>query len=174
MRIARRVTQQGEPLTLIYATDAQDDRMALSEWNPHLIYVEGGNTFWLQHCIEKGNYSALITEACTGPNGSVYCGKSAGAIVAGKSIETATWKGWDDPSVVPGRERYDQWIGCMGFGFVGDQSFFPHYGSEWADLVKEKTASGSMSDTICLREEDVCCIVGELGSRIVLGSEFNP
>ena len=26
-------------------------------------------------------------------------GASAGAIVAGKSIETALWKGWDDPGV---------------------------------------------------------------------------
>ncbi|KAL7480304.1 hypothetical protein ACHAW6_005998 [Cyclotella cf. meneghiniana] len=153
----------------------KDDKIALSEWNPHIIYVEGGNTFWLQHCIEKGNYSTLLKEACTGPNGSVYCGKSAGAIVAGKSIETATWKGWDDPSVVPGRESYDRWIGCAGLGFVGDESFFPHYGNQWRDLVKEKTASGTMmSDTTtCLHEEEVCCIVAEPKQRFVLGSRCN-
>eukprot|EP00804_Cyclotella_cryptica_P026337 CCRYP_007660-RA/>CCRYP_007660-RA protein AED:0.22 eAED:0.22 QI:364/1/1/1/1/1/2/1660/321 len=152
----------------------EDDKIALCEWNPHLIYVEGGNTFWLQHCIEKGHYSTLIKEACTGPNGSVYCGKSAGAIVAGKSMETATWKGWDDPSVVPGRESYDQWIGCPGFGFVSDESFFPHYSSEWLDLVKEKTASGPLSETTtCLHEDNVCCVVGELRERFVLGSNFD-
>lgn len=27
----------------------ENDRAALSTWHPHLIYVEGGNTFWLQH-----------------------------------------------------------------------------------------------------------------------------
>ena len=31
--------------------------------------------------------------------GCLYIGASAGAIVAGKSIETALWKGWDDPAV---------------------------------------------------------------------------
>ena len=32
-------------------------------------------------------------------SGCLYVGASAGAIVAGKSIETALWKGWDDPGV---------------------------------------------------------------------------
>ncbi len=40
---------------------------------------------------------------------TVYMGNSAGAIVvAGAHIDTAHWKGWDDPSVVPAptvRER---------------------------------------------------------------------
>jgi len=66
---------------------------ALNSWRPHLIYVEGGNTFWLQHCIEKGNWLNQIKSACVGPNASaVYVGKSAGAIICGKNVETATWK----------------------------------------------------------------------------------
>jgi len=133
---------------------------AITHWDPHIIYVEGGNTFWLQHCIEKGNYSQLIVDACTGVDGSVYCGKSAGAIVAGANIETATWKGWDDPSVVPGKESYDKWCECKGFGFVGNTSFFPHMSSDWENLMREKM-EGEMGNTMRLREEDVCCVVGE-------------
>ena len=34
-----------------------------------------------------------------------YVGVSAGAILAGKSCDTAYWKGWDDPTVVPEEER---------------------------------------------------------------------
>eukprot|EP01082_Thalassiosira_pseudonana_P011671 g10490.t1 g10490 contig4:1967476-1968709(+) len=100
------------------ASAPETDKDSLTTWNPHVIYVEGGNTFWLQHCIDKGNYSKLIKEACTGNDGAVYCGKSAGAIVAGSNVSTATWKGWDEPSVVPGRETYNQWMDCKGFGFL--------------------------------------------------------
>jgi len=55
----------------------KDDKDAISTW-PYLIYVEGGNTFWLQHCIEKGDYSTLLKNACIGSSGAVYMGKSAG------------------------------------------------------------------------------------------------
>ena len=30
-----------------------------------------------------------------------YAGVSAGAILAGRTCDTAYWKGWDDPTVVP-------------------------------------------------------------------------
>eukprot|EP00978_Attheya_sp_CCMP212_P041237 scaffold233774_cov49-Attheya_sp.AAC.2 len=70
----------------------QNGADALQSWEPHLIYVEGGNTFWLQHCMDKGMWTSRIMSACTGPNAAVYCGKSAGAIVAGSTVGTATWK----------------------------------------------------------------------------------
>lgn len=151
----------------------KDATYALSGWNPHLIYVEGGNTFWLQYCIEKGNYPQAIIDSCTGKNGAVYCGKSAGAIVAGNYIETAIWKGWDNPSIVPERESYDQWIGCKGFGFAGNRSFFPHYSSEWESLVKEKTKLEPMSGTVeVLYEDAVYGVFGDSGKRFVLGSKL--
>ncbi len=72
----------------------RDGKESLTTWSPHLIYIDGGNTFWLQHCIEKGNWSDLIIEACSSANANpaMYVGSSAGAIVAGKYVETATWK----------------------------------------------------------------------------------
>ncbi len=78
----------------------KDGIEALTDWKPHLIYIEGGNTFWLHHCMNKGDidWSNLISDACCVPSASerrpaLYIGKSAGAIVAGKYVETATWKG---------------------------------------------------------------------------------
>ena len=44
----------------------KDGKEALSSWKPHLIYVEGGNSFWLQHCIDKGDWVDDIVRACTG------------------------------------------------------------------------------------------------------------
>ena len=138
---------------------------ALTTWAPHLVYVEGGNTFWLQHCVEKGNWAPHLRAACTGPDASsVYIGKSAGAIIAGATVETATWKGWDDPSVVPGKETYDDWKGYPGLDMVGSQSFFPHMSDDWENTVAEKRQEvqpKELADKIvCLGEYDACCIDG--------------
>lgn len=133
-----------------------------------VIYVEGGNTFWLQHCIEKGNYSQSIIDACTGEAGAVYCGKSAGAIVAGDEVSTATWKGWDDPSVVPSKETYDDWKGVQGFHFAENLSFFPHMSEDWTELVQEKMKGMESSNTCCLEENQVCCVIGESMNAFVV------
>ena len=85
----------------------ESGKEAIREWKPHLVYVQGGNTFWLHHCMEKGDWAKDLTDACccdydcdssSNTNGSlssfsaVYCGVSAGAILAGESMQTACWK----------------------------------------------------------------------------------
>jgi len=156
----------------------KEGKQALTGWNPHVIYLEGGNTFWLHHCMEKGeeDWFQLIKDACccctstikddSDRRPALYIGKSAGAIVAGKYVETATWKGWDDPSCVPGKESYDDWKGAspsFGFNLVGDASVFPHMSENWQDLVDEKRDSLPQdSDLYCLREFDACCVEGSI------------
>jgi peptidase E len=147
---------------------------ALTQWNPHIIYVEGGNTFWLWHCIDKGNWAKLITDACcteidSAHRPSLYIGKSAGAIVAGKYVETACWKGWDDPSIVPGKEEYYDWKNCIGLNMVGGASFFPHMTEEWTDLVEEKMSEMGLHrekdfdhdhGLYALNDNSTCCVEG--------------
>jgi peptidase E len=139
---------------------------SLTSWNPHLIYVEGGNTFWLQHCIDKGDWSQLIIDACSSSNENpaMYIGKSAGAIVAGKFVETATWKRWDDPSVVPGRETYEDWKGKIGLNLAGGASFFPHMSDDFDSLVEEKRDDlneymQDESDNLFAIREEGCCFI---------------
>jgi peptidase E len=72
------------------------------------VYVEGGNTFWLAHHLRRTSFREALMDACSPADGSngasqgrdpLYVGISAGAIVAGKSIATALWKGYEqDPS----------------------------------------------------------------------------
>jgi len=149
---------------------------SLTTWAPHVVYVEGGNTFWLQHCLEQGDWAAHILNACTGPEAtSVYIGKSAGAIVAGATVETATWKGWDDPSVVPGRETYEDWQGCPGLAMVDQASFFPHMSADWESLVKQK--QHDMKDEerskriVCLQECDAYCVDGTSLTAMMVSGE---
>lgn len=146
----------------------RDGKEAFSTWNPTVIYVEGGNTFWLQHCIDKGEYSQLIIDACTGESGAVYCGKSAGAIIAGDDVSTATWKGWDDPTVVPNRDTYEDWIGTKGLQFADSASYFPHMSDDWIELVNDKVKGKKPDSTCCLRENEVCCITGESRNTFVV------
>jgi len=169
---------------------------ALTDWKPHLIYLEGGNTFWLQHCINKGSWIGPLLSACrSGGDGSpaMYMGKSAGAILAGKWMETASWKGWDDPTVVPGKEHYEDWKGDYGMNLVVGASIFPHMNQDWESTVEEKWSilgrqeeiHGKRLDSIesdgaiteeedtrrnlfCLQEGDVCCVDGGTKDRFVV------
>jgi hypothetical protein len=81
------------------------------------------------------------------------------------------YQGWDDPSVVPGKETYDDWKGVKGFGLVGDSSFFPHMGDQWKELVAEKqNGMPATSKVYCLRDEEVCCVDGRTKSIEIVSS----
>ena len=143
----------------------------ISQWNPHLIYVEGGNTFWLYHCIQKGAWMDSLKHIITTPN-TVYIGTSAGAILAGATVNPATWKQWDDPTIVPGMEHYEDWhSGIPGWNVAGGASFFPHMAPEWQPVVTNRLQTMT-TDVHCLADDDVCWINGtQQGLTILRGSQ---
>jgi len=136
---------------------------ALGDWAPHLVYVQGGNTFWLYHCLVKGNWRDRFVRLLERGD-TFYCGASAGAIVVGASMQTACWKGWDDPRVVPGMETYDDWQTVAGLRMCGSSAFFPHYiESEWSEVVRAngaKLKDETRVETWCLRDDQVCLVDG--------------
>ena len=147
---------------------------ALGKWNPHVVYVEGGNTFWLHHCLENGNWREAL-QALVQRDDTLYCGASAGMIVAGAAMETACWKGWDDPSVVPGRESPDDWRGVPGLDWCGGWAFFPHHvDGEWGETVRQRGAElrkqvrGGVVEVCSLRDDQVCHVDGAAGRIAIL------
>ena len=84
------------------------------------------------HVLELGKKCLLSYHMLIILSPHIICSNSctSTAIVAGSNISTATWKGWDDPAVVPGKES-DDWLDYNGFGFSGMNSYFPHMSSEW-------------------------------------------
>jgi Peptidase family S51 len=145
-------------------------KQALEEWKPHLMYVQGGNTFWLHHCMDKGGWGhdvrRLVRDGAT-----YYCGSSAGAILAGRQMEAATWKEWDDCSVVPGRDQYRDWDAVGGLGMVGPHSFFPHMTGDWQPLVDRKRMDDDRNNfVVCLRDQDVCLVDGSARALTILSS----
>jgi hypothetical protein len=159
-----------------------DGRHALAGWTPHLVYVQGGNTFWLHHCLDKGKWGPPLVELLR-DGSTYYCGASAGAILAGVSMDPATWKKWDDCSVVPGRENYADWRDVRALRLAGPHSFFPHMSDEWKALVDRKVSetTGGRSPVgvdrtgyghivVCLRDQDVCLVDGSAETLEILSS----
>jgi hypothetical protein len=87
----------GSPVRVDCIDCAQDgtERVEGSLRSASCVWVTGGNTFFLWHHMRMSGAAALIADRVG--DGCLYVGQSAGAIVAGYSIETAFWKGWDDP-----------------------------------------------------------------------------
>lgn len=100
--------------------------------------------------MEKGGWEEdLVAACCPGSStsdddnksrfSSIYCGVSAGSILAGASMQTACWKEWDDPSVVPDKPTYEDWTQIRGLDATGGVSWFPHMTEEWRDMTQAKT-----------------------------------
>lgn len=94
-----------------------------------VIFVEGGNTFYLMYWIRKSGLDKLLSDLLA--ETKVYVGVSAGSIIVGPSIESAGWEGGDDPNVV----TLDSFVGLKLTGFC----VFPHYDESQLEIVKEKS-----------------------------------
>ena len=81
------------------------ESLDLAGWpKPHLaehlasfdvLYVQGGNTFYLLEEMRRSGADRIIQELVAA-RGAVYCGVSAGSIVAGPEIAVAGWSpDWD-------------------------------------------------------------------------------
>ncbi|MBI1866421.1 MAG: Type 1 glutamine amidotransferase-like domain-containing protein [Candidatus Staskawiczbacteria bacterium] len=83
-----------------------------------IIYVQGGNVFYLLKQMRKSGFNKIIKKLLT--KGIIYIGVSAGSIVAGKSIETASWKNNKDKFGL---------MSLKGLGLV-KSNIFVHYKPE--------------------------------------------
>ena len=100
------------------------------------IWVLGGNTFYLWHHMQRSGLDAIVRERVR--RGALYVGASAGSIVAGNSISTAFWKGWDDPAAAGPNADWSSPERLRALALVPDQSFFPHYADAWETLVEKR------------------------------------
>lgn len=91
-----------------------------------IIFVEGGNTFYLLNAMRKCNFEKVIRKLLQ--QGKVYIGVSAGSVVAGKTIQTSDWKEQED--------RYGV-KNLNGLNLV-PFDIFVHYQPEHAEIIKQK------------------------------------
>lgn len=84
-----------------------------------VIYVSGGNTFYLLEQAQKSGSIALIQELVR-EQGKTYIGSSAGSLLAAPTIYPAIRL--DDADLAPGLQGYES-LGLVNF------IIFPHWGS---------------------------------------------
>ena len=118
------------------------------------IWVTGGNTFFLWHHMQRRGVDELVRRRVL-DDGILYVGQSAGSIVAGATARTALWKGWDDPKAggaLDDVEWTDDELRCMSL--APRRAFFPHYDSQWAELVDERRGElGKAVEVMCLTDD---------------------
>jgi peptidase E len=142
----------------------------LARLAPHLLWVCGGNTFFLRYHMHASGFDNLARELCSPPppgnsgdptgrgmanrrrRAVVYVGQSAGGICAGASIATAYFKGVDDPSEAPAPPPLE------GLGLAGPaRCLFPHYNAAagHAALVSRMAPQYALDtrDVLCLRDD---------------------
>jgi len=91
-----------------------------------IIYVEGGNTFYLLKAMRGCNFDKVIKKLLK--EGKVYIGASAGSIVAGRTIKTAEWLG--DKNIVKMKD-------FKGLNLV-PFDIFVHYQPEHSEIIKKQ------------------------------------
>lgn len=119
-----------------------------------IIYVGGGNTYYLLKAIRKCNFAKTINKLLK--EGKVYLGASAGSIVAGKSIKTAGWYG--DKNVVNLRN-------LKGMNLV-PFNIFPHYDLKFDEIIKKKAPFGWQRRDIKFLKDDQAILVQ--GKNVIL------
>lgn len=90
-----------------------------------IIFVEGGNTFYLLKAMRACNFEKIIRKLLK--EGKVYIGASAGSIVAGKNVKMA--EGFD--------ENFVGLKNLKGLNLV-PFDIFVHYLPEHAEIIKQK------------------------------------
>lgn len=96
-----------------------------------IIFVEGGNTFYLLNAMRKCNFEKVVRKLLK--LGKVYVGVSAGAMVAGKTIITSVWR-----SKARGINR--NVVGLKNLKGLNLLPFdiFVHYEPEYAEIIKKE------------------------------------
>jgi len=75
-----------------------DEEVIVSKFKPFdIIYVYGGNTFYLMHYANKSGFTKHIEEII---KNKIYVGVSAGSVIAGSNIELAQWGKDGDRNII--------------------------------------------------------------------------
>lgn len=121
-----------------------------------ILYVSGGNTFKLMHHARESNFIDSVRNTLS-QNG-LYIGVSAGSIIVGNSIESASVGEGDENTV--GLDNF------TGLGLI-DFSIFPHSNEE----IKLEVISNKKFKFPIFIGDDQAFLV-ELNSENVINSKF--
>lgn len=103
-----------------------EDKVREKLFNADIIFVSGGNTFYLLEKVKASGFDKVLRELSG--SDKIYIGSSSGSIIVGPNIEPI--KSFDDPSAA-NLDSYDA-IGLVDFVVL------PHWGKEKYATKQEK------------------------------------
>jgi len=133
--------------------------------NFDIIYVQGGNTFYLLSMMRKCNFKKIIKKLLK--KGIIYIGVSAGSIVAGKNIETAKWLG--DENIVHMSDMNFMGLNLLPYNIV------VHYNEGIGKIIKSKIPNPKKRKKIkLLQDGQAIFVLGNKISFVGTGQIINP
>lgn len=119
-----------------------------------LIYVSGGNTFYLLDWVKRSGFDEVVHEFLK--KGGLYVGVSAGSLIAGVSIEVLNFIDMDENSV--GLKDFS------GMRLV-DKVVMPHYTQEHEAGIRDYEKKTRLK---VVRLADGMALIGESGRKFYL------
>lgn len=125
-----------------------------------IVFVEGGNTFFLLQEMRRTGADKLILEHIR--QDKVYIGASAGSIITAPNIEYARLM--DDPALGPGLNGDYTGLGVVNISIVPHHTNFPFVGAV-EKILKEYTGR---LDLVPISNKQVVVVDGEI-TKIIGG-----
>ncbi|MBI4653270.1 Type 1 glutamine amidotransferase-like domain-containing protein [Candidatus Kuenenbacteria bacterium] len=118
---------EGYPIDEIDIEEKNKEELKNFFKDKNIIYIEGGNTFYLLKAIKETGFDKILKELLS--EGKIYIGVSAGAYIMRPTIEVSNWKD----------KTTDRWS-VTDFSALNYVSFVlkVHYTDEQEIEVKEK------------------------------------
>ena len=108
----------------------ENETSLLQKLSPlQVIYVEGGNTFYLLNWVRKSGFDKVLPRLLG--EGKIYIGVSAGSILVGPSIELSNWKHDWDKNIVNLKD-------LTGLNLV-QFAISPHFIEKHRELLEQKS-----------------------------------
>lgn len=131
--------------------------------NFDIIYVQGGNTFYLLKCMRACGFKKVMKKLFR--EGVIYVGVSAGSVVVGKKVETAKWYGDKNMAGI---------IDFSGLNFV-PFDIFVHYRPEHAEIIKNKIPKPKKRKNLkILQDGQAIFVLGKDVTFVGSGEVINP
>lgn len=151
------LSEMGFIITELDIANKTTDVLQLAIKKTDMVYIAGGNTFYLMQQIRKTGFDVLLKDFIE--SGGPYAGASAGAIIAGPNIEPA--RKFDDP------EHEIDLDSSEGLGFVNFIPF-PHYDmTERTPLINEVIDQYKDTNKIVPITDDQVIIVEGVNYKVI-------
>lgn len=153
-----KLAELGFHIVDINITDKSEEFLQEQFKNIDIIFVAGGNTFYLLEKVLASGFDKIIKKHIE--NGKYYIGSSAGSVIIGTSIEPIQLI--DDPSKWPNLKSFN------GLKII-DKIILPHYGYEKYQERMEKILQeySNLSNDIVKLTDNQALIIENWNLKII-------